>query len=82
MMFKIYLIQIINLNLAVERGVLHGVVRMPHKQNDWVFFVTYGQSQSGHEFDGVLHQMVFLPGNPGQVRALIIKEFKSGSTKI
>lgn len=30
---------------------LHGVVRIPHKQNDWVFFVTYGQSQSGHEFD-------------------------------
>ena len=39
---------------------LHGVVRIPNKQNDWVFFVTYGQSQSGHEFeegitpDGVL----------------------------
>ncbi|XXK32553.1 DUF3427 domain-containing protein [Rhodobacteraceae bacterium nBUS_24] len=30
---------------------LHGVIRLPNKQNDWVFFVTYGQTQAGHEFD-------------------------------
>lgn len=30
---------------------LHGVIRLPNKKNDWVFFVTYGQSQSGHDFD-------------------------------
>ena len=30
---------------------LHGVIRLLNKKNDWVFFVTYGQSQSGHEFD-------------------------------
>ena len=30
---------------------LQGVVEIPHKQNDWVFFVTHDQSQSGHELD-------------------------------
>jgi hypothetical protein len=30
---------------------LHGVVRVPNRTNDWIFFVSYGQSQSGHEFD-------------------------------
>jgi hypothetical protein len=30
---------------------LQGVVRVPHRSNDWVFFVTYGQSQAGQEFD-------------------------------
>ena len=42
-----------NYQFEPSRGTwgLHGVVRIPHKQNDWVFFVTYGQSQSGHEFD-------------------------------
>ena len=39
---------------------LQGVIQLPNKQNDWVFFVTYGQSQAGHDFeegitpDGVL----------------------------
>ena len=39
---------------------LQGVIKLPIKQNDWVFFVTYRQSQAGHEFeegitpDGVL----------------------------
>jgi len=30
---------------------LHGAVGIPDRPNDYVFFVTYGQSQSGHEFD-------------------------------
>ena len=30
---------------------LHGVIRLPRKQNDWVFFLTYGQAQVGREFD-------------------------------
>ena len=30
---------------------LHGVVEIPDRPNDHVFFVTYGQSQSGHDFD-------------------------------
>lgn len=30
---------------------LQGVIKLPNKQNDWVFFVTYGQAQGGHEFD-------------------------------
>ena len=30
---------------------LQGVIRLPNKANDWVFFVSYGQSQGGHEFD-------------------------------
>lgn len=30
---------------------LQGVVGIPDRSNDFVFFVTYGQSQSGYEFD-------------------------------
>jgi hypothetical protein len=30
---------------------LHGIVRVPNTNADYVFFMTYGQSQSGHDFD-------------------------------
>ncbi|SHK74242.1 DUF3427 domain-containing protein [Desulforamulus aeronauticus] len=30
---------------------LHGIVKIPNREKDYVFFVTYGQSQSGHTFD-------------------------------
>jgi hypothetical protein len=30
---------------------LHGIVRLPGRQSDFVFFVTYGQKQGGHTFD-------------------------------
>jgi len=30
---------------------LHGIVRVPDTEASYVFFVTYGQSQSGHDFD-------------------------------
>jgi hypothetical protein len=40
-------------NFQASRGTwgLQGVVRVPNRPNDWVFFVSYGQSQSGHSFD-------------------------------
>lgn len=40
-------------NFQASRGTwgLQGVVRVPNRPNDWVFFVSYGQSQSGHDFD-------------------------------
>jgi len=30
---------------------LHGIVPVPYRDNDYVFFVTYGQKQGEHEFD-------------------------------
>ena len=30
---------------------LHGIVPVPHRGNDYVFIVTYGQKQGEHEFD-------------------------------
>jgi len=30
---------------------LQGIVRVPDRQGDWVFFVTFGQRQGEHEFD-------------------------------
>lgn len=30
---------------------LHGVVPVPYRPGDWVFFVSYGQSQAEHKFD-------------------------------
>ncbi len=30
---------------------LHGIVKVPNRDKDYVFFVTYGQEQGGHEFD-------------------------------
>lgn len=30
---------------------LHGIVAIPDRPNDFVFFVTYGQSQGDHDFD-------------------------------
>ncbi len=30
---------------------LHGVVSIPERPNNYVFFVTFGQSQGGHQFD-------------------------------
>ncbi|MBT2571127.1 DUF3427 domain-containing protein [Planococcus sp. ISL-110] len=30
---------------------IHGIVKVPHRVKDFVFFVTYGQSQSGHAFE-------------------------------
>ena len=30
---------------------LHGIVKIPERPGDYVFFVTFGQKQSDHEFD-------------------------------
>ena len=30
---------------------LHGIVKIPNTQTDFVFIVSYGQSQGDHEFD-------------------------------
>jgi hypothetical protein len=30
---------------------LHGIVRLPNRRHDYVFFVTFGQRQADHEFD-------------------------------
>lgn len=30
---------------------LQGIIRIPGTQHDYIFFVTYGQKQAGHEFD-------------------------------
>jgi hypothetical protein len=36
---------------------LHGIVPVPNRGNDYVFFVTYGQQQGGHKFkEGVTDQ--------------------------
>lgn len=35
-----------------QRGTwgMHGIVRIPSRSNDYIFFVSFGQSQSGHKF--------------------------------
>ncbi len=30
---------------------LQGIIKIPNREDDFVFFVTYGQSQGDHEFD-------------------------------
>lgn len=30
---------------------LQGIVKIPNRESDYVFFVTYGRSQAGHDFD-------------------------------
>lgn len=42
-----------NYQFEPSRGTwgLHGVIKLPNKQNDWVFFVTYGHKVSGYQFD-------------------------------
>lgn len=30
---------------------LHGIIRVPGTKHDYIFLVTYGKKQSGHEFD-------------------------------
>jgi hypothetical protein len=40
-----------NFTLSTGSWGLHGIVKIPQVENDFVFFVTYGQSQGGHEFD-------------------------------
>ena len=38
---------------------LHGIVAIPNRPGDYVFFVTYGQKQGTHEFDeGVTEESV------------------------
>ena len=34
-----------------QRGTwgIHGIVKIPRRPGDFVFFVTFGQSQSGHK---------------------------------
>jgi hypothetical protein len=39
---------------------LHGIVRLPRRRHDSVFFVTFGQRQADHEFDeGITSDGVF-----------------------
>lgn len=42
-----------NTNFTPQAGTwgLHGMIRVPDRDNDWVFFVTYGQEQGEHVFD-------------------------------
>ena len=41
---------------------LHGIVKVPNRDKDYVFFVTYGQEQGGHEFDeGITNDGVCIP---------------------
>ena len=35
---------------------LQGIVKIPHRNDDFVFFVTYGQSQSGNDFNESITQ--------------------------
>jgi len=47
---------------------LQGIVRVPDTQSDYVFFMTYGQSQSGHDFDESISTagVVTWQSQPGQ----------------
>ncbi len=40
-------------NFTPQRGTwgMHGMIRVPSRPGDWVFFVTYGQAQGEHVFD-------------------------------
>lgn len=42
-----------NTNFTPQTGSwgLHGIIRVPGTQHDYIFLVTYGKKQSGHEFD-------------------------------
>jgi hypothetical protein len=35
---------------------LHGIVDVPHRPGDYVFFVTFGQSQGAHQFDEFVNE--------------------------
>lgn len=38
---------------------MHGIVRVPDRESDFVFFVTYGKTQGQHKFDeGISHEGV------------------------
>jgi hypothetical protein len=45
---------------------LHGIVRLPRRRHDYVFFVTFGQRQADHEFDEGITIIAteFSDGNP------------------
>lgn len=40
-------------NFTLSSGVwgLQGIIRVPRTKHDYIFFVTYGRKQAGHEFD-------------------------------
>lgn len=40
-------------NFTPQAGTwgLHGIIKIPQREGDFVFFVTYGQSQGEHQFD-------------------------------
>lgn len=42
-----------NTNFTPQAGSwgLHGIIRVPDTKHDYIFLVTYGQSQSGHDFN-------------------------------
>ncbi|WP_412070608.1 DUF3427 domain-containing protein [Rubrivirga sp. IMCC43871] len=48
---------------------LHGIVRIPERDSDFVFFVTYGQSQASHVFDEAVTEdgVLFWQSQPSQV---------------
>jgi len=43
---------------------LHGIVRLPRRRHDSVFFVTFGQRQADHEFDEGITSDGVSDGNP------------------
>ena len=56
---------------------MHGIVAIPSRESDFVFFVTYGQSQGEHVFDeGITEDGVFR-GSPSPLNILMKSESRS-----
>ena len=36
---------------GAETWGLQGIIRVPRTQHDYIFLITYGKKESGHEFD-------------------------------
>lgn len=52
---------------------IHGIVKIPKREKDFVFFVTFGQKQLGHEFDESITEDGILTwqSQPKQSRSII-----------
>lgn len=64
---------------------LQGMVRVPERQGDWVFFVTFGQAQGDHIFDESITEEGVLSwqSQPSQgLSSPIIKEFINHDERI
>ncbi|WP_447403034.1 hypothetical protein ACE1MS_23525 (plasmid) [Lysinibacillus sp. fkY74-1] len=59
---------------------LHGLVKIPKREQDYVFFVTFGQKQLGHNFDESITEDGILTWQSQPKQTLnnkFIKQFKS-----